>query len=102
MFVGGLDGFEHETGCLMDRCEFVNNTNTNGKPGPNAFKGGVIAADAVAHIGLRNWTFVDSYGARVGVVDLRTTVFANPPIRVRSTRVCAALRVNSSVPHAYM
>ena len=85
VYVGAENGFEHETSCLMDRCVFVNNTNTNGKPGPNGFKGGVIAADAVCHVGLRNYTFIDSYGARVGMVDLQTTIYSNPTIYVRFT-----------------
>jgi hypothetical protein len=88
IFVGTDDGKVCETACLLDRCTFGNNTNTAGRKMPSdsfpdsTFLGGVVAGDAVAHIGLRNATFTGTYGANVGIRDPATIAYANPPMKV--------------------
>jgi hypothetical protein len=93
VFVGTKSGSVRRTACLLDRCSFVNNTNTAGVVKMNdvyrdaVFYGGVVAGDSDCHIGLRNATFSGSYGADVGRRDASLTlVYSNPLMRVHLYR----------------
>jgi hypothetical protein len=78
--------------CLLDRCSFVNNTNTAGVVMMNdefpdaVFYGGVVAGASVCHIGLRNASFAGGYGANVGLVGVKTIVYSNPLMQVHRYR----------------